>query len=236
MSPRSFIRRLVWGLESNRPAPQAARFVPQLTPLECRTVPSGSQHVPSNEMLTLLGASETGVVKHESETTGTVTVTFKLTGGGPAPDGLPLFPGGTGEHTSTGTATHLGKHTGSGVFVLGSLNISPTGAVTGTFSGSYTFVAANGDLLVMTYGAGFTGVLTGQLSADGTLVQNVVFDAVFTPDPVASTGRFAVANGGFRMIATADSISLVSSVPGFTAPFNYTWVGDGELVLKKGKK
>ncbi len=89
----------------------------------------------------------------------------------------------------------------------------------------------------MTYGDGFSGRFTGQLSADGTAVVNVTFDAIFTPDPANSTGRFAqVIGGGFRMIAHAESVSLISSVPGFTAPFNYTWAGEGTLVFSKGNK
>ncbi len=167
---------------------------------------------------------------------GNVTVPFSLTGGGPAPFGIPLFAGGTAPHSSTGVASLLGKHTGSGTFKVESLNISPTGAVTGTFSGSYTFVAANGDKLVMNYGVGGTGVFSGQISADGLSVLNVVFDAVFTVDSAASTGRFEGATGSFRMIAKSPSISLVSDTPGYTAPFEYTWEGDGELTLKKGKK
>jgi hypothetical protein len=110
----------------------------------------------------------------------TVTVPFSLTGGGPAPFGIPLFEGGTAPHSSTGTASLLGKHTGSGTFQVASLNISETGAVTGTFSGTYTFVAANGDKLVMNYGVGGTGVFSGQISADGSAVTGVVFDAMFT--------------------------------------------------------
>ena len=160
---------------------------------------------------------------------------FKIDGGGPAPNGLPLFQFGTGPHQATGTANYLGKYTGTGTFELGSLNISPTGAVSATFQGTFVFVAANGDRLAVTYGDGFSGVLTGQVSADGTSVVGATFDAVFTPDPANSTGRFAdVIGGGWRMIAHAQSISLISDVPGFTAPFNYTWSGEGSLVFGKG--
>jgi hypothetical protein len=65
-------------------------------------------------------------------------------------------------------------------------------------------------------------------------VLNVTFDAFFKPDPAHSTGRFRdVVGGGFRMIASAASVSLVSAVPGFTAPFDYTWSGEGELVFAR---
>jgi hypothetical protein len=162
---------------------------------------------------------------------------FKITGGGPAPNGMPLFPGGTVPHSATGTATQLGAYSGAGTFELGTLTISPTGAVSGTFQGTFVFVAANGDRLAMTYGDGFTGTFTGQLSADGTAVTGVTFDAIFTPDPANSTGRFAdVVGGSFRMIAHADTVSLISDTPGYTAPFDYTWSGEGTLEYRHGQK
>jgi hypothetical protein len=167
---------------------------------------------------------------------GSVTVPFSLTGGGPAPFGLPLFPGGSAGHSSTGVASLLGNHTGAGTFNVVSLDISATGAVTGTFSGNYTFTAANGDKLVMNYGVGGTGVFSGQLSADGLSVTGVVFDAMFVVDSAASTGRFEGATGSFRMIARSASISLVSSEPGYTAPFEYTWQGDGVITLARGRR
>jgi hypothetical protein len=167
----------------------------------------------------------------------TQVVPFQVNGGGPAPGGLPLFPGGTAQHSATGIASQVGNYTGDGTFELVSINISPTGAVTGTFEGSFVFVAPNGDKLAFDYGVGGTGVFTGQVSADGTRVENVTFDAIFTPDPANSTGRFAnVTGGSFRMIANAPSISLVSGTPGFTAPFNYTWSGEGFLTFDRSKK
>jgi hypothetical protein len=178
-----------------------------------------------------------GTISYGKAGAGVKALPFKITGGGPAPNGLPLVPGGTGPHSATGKATQLGKYTGEGTFEMGSLNISPTGAVTGTFQGTMVFVAANGDRLAFVYGAGTSGVFTGQMSADGTAVENVEFDAIFTPDPANSTGRFAqVTGGGFRMIAKAESISLISAVQGFTAPFDYTWSGEGTLEYGKGKK
>ena len=227
------------------------RYRPRLETLEERCTPSTSTtsvFLPHGVDLAR-AALVTGVVSHGDggqqgvaqaasavQGADSRVIPFMITGGGPAPNGLPLTPGSTVPHQATGTATHLGKYTGEGTFVLGSLSISPTGAVTGTFEGSFVFVAANGDRLAVTYGDGFTGVFTGQLTADSTAVVNAKFDAVFTPDPGNSTGRFAdVIGGGFRMIAHAESISLISSVPGFTAPFNYTWNGEGSLVFGKGK-
>jgi hypothetical protein len=207
----------------NRPTP---RFQPRLEDLEERCTPS-TLAPPSVDPVAALVATD-------SETH---SVPFQLTGGGPAPGGMPLFPGGTAAHSDSGHATHLGSYTGEGTFELGSLAISPTGAVTGTFQGSYVFVAANGDQLAFTYGDGFTGVLTGQLSADGLSVTNVTFEGEFTLDPANCTGRFAkYTSGSFHMVATADSISLVSSVPGFTAPFDYSWDGDGSLQFKTRKR
>lgn len=161
-------------------------------------------------------------------------VPFKIDGGGPAPSGLPLFPGGTAPHSATGNATHLGKYTGDGTFELGSLTISQTGEVTATFQGSFIFVAANGDKLATRYGTGFNGTFTGRLNADGTAVVGGTFDAIFTVDGANSTGRFAGASGSWRMIAHA-TIPLIPNSP-FSAPFNYTWSGEGSVTFAKGKK
>jgi hypothetical protein len=162
------------------------------------------------------------------------TLPFRITGGGPAPNGLPLVPGTTAAHSATGTATFLGSYTGSGTFELGSLTVAPNGAVTGTFQGTFVFVAANGDRLAVTYGAGFTGTFTGQLSADGTTVTNVTFDAIFTVDGQNSTGRFAGATGSWRMIAHVDAVALIPGSP-YTAPFDYTWSGEGSIQLSRGR-
>jgi hypothetical protein len=160
---------------------------------------------------------------------------FSITGGGPAPTGLPLAPDVLAPHTATGTASFLGAYTGSGTFEQEALAIDPsTGAVTANFQGTFTFVAANGDKLVTHYGTGFTGKLTGQFT--GTAVVGVQFDAVFVIDGAASTGRFAGASGSWRMIAHAESVSLASMVPGYTAPFDYTWTGGGTITFAKGKK
>jgi hypothetical protein len=155
---------------------------------------------------------------------------FRITGGGPASDGLPLVPELTSTFSSTGTATGLGAFTGEGTFNLGRLDIDfDTRAVTGTFQGTFVFVAANGDELAMTFGDDFSGMFSGQLSANGASVENVEFDAFFTPDTDNSSGRFKqVVGGGWRMIAKADSIGLIRESP-VTAPFDYTWSGTGTL-------
>src|SRR5262245_39954980 len=209
----------------NRPI--SRYFQPVLEAFEDRCTPST---MPVLEHLSSLGvamAPHVGAAENH-------VAPFQITGGGPAPEGLPLFPGGTARHAASGTATYLGKYTGEGTFVLGSLNISATGQVTGTFQGSFVFVAANGDRLAFTYGDGFTGAFIAQLSADNTAVLNLTFDGYFNVDTAHCTGRFAdVTGGSFRMIANADYVSLISSVPGYTAPFSYTWSGSGSLVFSK---
>ena len=116
---------------------------------------------------------------------------------------------------------------------MGELTISETGAVTATFQGKFVFEAANGDRLATTYGDGFSGRLTGHLSADGTAVLNVKFDAFFRPDAENSTARLrAAVGGGWRMIARSDA-SLLDGEAGFTAPFDYSWSGTGTLEFQK---
>jgi hypothetical protein len=159
-------------------------------------------------------------------------VPFMISGSGYAPQGLPEFPGGTATHTATGTATELGKYTGNGLFQL--LSLDPA-TLTGTFEGSFTFVAANGDKLAMNYGANPSnpGAFALMPAGNGQFV--AVFVAEFTPDPAQSTGRFAnVIGGGFTMVATSESFALSSGVPGYTTPFAYTWQGAGSLVFATG--
>jgi hypothetical protein len=163
----------------------------------------------------------------------TQVVPFHVTGGGIAPQGVPLFPGGTAPHNATGTATHLGKYTGDeGNFQL--LSIDPaTGS--GTFRGSFVFVAANGDRLAFDYGADPANPGKFQLMPAGNGKVVVVFVAVFTPVAALSTGRFASVTGGsFTMVATTEPFDPTPNAQGYTAPFAYTWQGDGSLVFRKG--
>ena len=162
---------------------------------------------------------------------------FKLTGGGTAPDGIPVFPGGLASHNATGNATHLGKYTGDeGMFKLLSIDFT---TLTGTFRGSFVFVAANGDRLKCNYRGNpdipGTGTFSGIFNpADGTVV--VTFIQEFVPVPEESTGKFATVTGGsFIMIATSKPFPLTVEF-GYTPPFEYTWVGDGTLEFAKGKK
>jgi hypothetical protein len=157
-------------------------------------------------------------------------VPFRVTGGGNAPSGLPVFPGGTAAHDATGTATQLGKYTGEGLFTL----LGFTSATTGTFRGNFVFVAANGDRLAFNYGASTPGTFTVMPASDGKAVAQFV--AEFTPDPALSTGRFAnVTGGSFIMVATTEPFVLQPDTLGYTVPFHYTWQGQGWLEFANGR-
>src|SRR5262249_23262551 len=75
---------------------------------------------------------------------------FKISGGGPAPDGISLIRGTPAPHSATGNATELGNYTGEGFFQI----LDFTSPLTAEFSSApnFVFVAANGDHLTMTYG------------------------------------------------------------------------------------
>jgi hypothetical protein len=214
-------------------------------PLEMRRVLAGSidfcvplakadlHEVPSQEWNAAAAGAELG-----KNASGHVVKPFRINGGGLAPAGLPLDPNlPPGPHNATGIARGLGRYTGEGEFTLGTLEISKTtGAVTGTFQGTFVFTAANGDKLAVTYGDGFSGQLTGQVSENGEAVVDVEFDAFFAPDPDNSSGRFAqVVGGGWQMLAKSDSVSL-QGVGDYTAPFDYTWSGSGTLEFAKKSK
>lgn len=163
-------------------------------------------------------------------------VPFKVTGKGPAPDGLSVA-GAPSDHTATGNATHLGKYTGFGTaFVL----TPPDATGKGTFKGEFTFVAKNGDELVMTYGDTDNGAAQDgeyQVIPVSATHVKVVFTAEFNPVVGESTGRFAnVVGGGFLMIATTEPFPLVIDEDGFTPPFDYSWTGKGTLTYARGKK
>jgi hypothetical protein len=156
-------------------------------------------------------------------------VPFRVTGGGNAPSGLPVFPGGTAAHDATGTATQLGRYTGEGLFTL----LGFTSATTGTFRGAFVFVAANGDRLAFNYGASTPGTFTIMPASDGKAV--VQFVAEFTPDPALSTGRFAsVVGGSFIMVANTEPFDPTPNAQGYTVSFAYTWSGEGSLVFSNG--
>jgi hypothetical protein len=159
-----------------------------------------------------------------------VATPFHVKGGGVFASGMPLVPGVRVIFQATGIAGRLGKYTtAEATFTLESLSISSTGVVTGAFQQALVFVAANGDRLAFS-SDGFPGTFTGQLSADGQTVVDVTFDASLSPDPALSTGRFSNVTGDtVLLVMTVDAMSLTSSSPGFTAPFGFTWEGEGSL-------
>src|SRR5262245_53228859 len=73
---------------------------------------------------------------------------FLVAGGGPAPKGLSVV-GADSPHRATGFATPVGKYSGDGIAKV--LTFDPA-TLSGTFHGTFTFVAANGDKLACTYG------------------------------------------------------------------------------------
>jgi hypothetical protein len=161
---------------------------------------------------------------------------FKISGGGVAPLGLSLIPGVPAPHVSTGQATELGNHTGAGFFTI----IDFTGPLTATFSSAptYTFTAANGDKLVVTYGdvnngADSPGELTLTAHNDGSL--SAVFVAEFNYVPSQSTGRFAQVTGGSFIMIAKSSPFFLDFVNFTSTPFDYSWEGQGTIQFAKGK-
>ncbi len=160
---------------------------------------------------------------------------FKVKGGGNAPEGLSVV-GGVSPYTVSGTATHLGKYSGLGVAQVTGMDEVPTdpdAIFTGSFTGGFVFVAANGDRLVCKHPGTF-GVYS-----DGQGGFFAVFDAIFTPTSLTiddttyeSTGRFANVSGGFRMIAITESFTIDLEV-GATTAFDFKWEGEGSFSFPK---
>jgi hypothetical protein len=163
---------------------------------------------------------------HEVEAT---VKPFKVKGGGNAPEGLSVV-GDVSPYTASGTATHLGRYSGFGVAQVTGMDEEPTdpdAISTGSFTGGFVFVAANGDRLVCEHPGTFGVYSDGQ----GGLF--AVFDAIFSPTNLTigdttyeSTGRFANVNGGFRMIAITDSFTIDMEA-GATTAFDFEWRGKG---------
>jgi hypothetical protein len=158
---------------------------------------------------------------------------FKVTGGGIAPDGVPVTTGDPRPHWAVGHATELGNYYGQGMVQI-DMFTSPT---TAEFSSAvpFVFIAANGDKLAFTYGdtnngAAKPGTVT-LFPVDMTHVV-AVFVAEFNPVPARCTGRFAkVIGGSFIMTAVTDPFEPT----GADVPVGYTWSGEGSIVFKQGK-
>src|SRR5262249_16467973 len=187
--------------ESSMTRSSRPRFQPRLEVLEDRCTPSTMSDfvnvwevangiTPPNAAPAVFGllnaaSTQATAAASASQNADSRVVPFKITGGGYAPQGLPEFPGGTVTHTATGNATQLGKYSGNGLFQLLSLDLA---TLTGTFEGSFTFVAANADKLVMNYGANPSNPGQFALLPAGNGQFYAVFVAEFTPDPAQSTG------------------------------------------------
>lgn len=164
-------------------------------------------------------------------------VPFYVDGEGRGPEGVSIF-GDLSPHNATGNGTHLGKYSGDqGKFYSLSFDFE---SFSGTFEGSFVFVAANGDELFCTYGDVENGADSpGEyqiLDAGGGDVV-VEFLAEFTPVPSKCTGRFKnVIGGNFLMFAMTEPFPLVLDADGYSPPFDYSWEGKGWLEFARGGK
>lgn len=160
---------------------------------------------------------------------------FKVTGGGEAPGGLSVF-GDDSPFNVSGTATHLGKYSGDeGIAIVTSIDED----LSGTFKGSFVFVAANGDRLVCAFGdtekgAESDGIFFAVPAGAGL---SIVFCAEFIPITSECTGRFEGVIGSFTLLAMTESFDPTPDpCTGFTPAFDFTWEGDGWLEFDRGKE
>ncbi|MBI1383200.1 MAG: hypothetical protein GC161_19205 [Planctomycetaceae bacterium] len=159
---------------------------------------------------------------------------FKVSGNGTAPKGLSVG-GVKSPYKSAGNGTAgLGKYTGTGI--VRSLSFDPT-ALEGTFTGGFTFVAANGDKLACTHGDTTNGARqAGEYKLFPVSETEVVavFLAEFNPVPKKCTGKFAdVVDGSFLMLAVSKPFALQLNDQGFSPPFDFSWQGLGWLEFDK---
>jgi hypothetical protein len=160
-------------------------------------------------------------------------VPIRISGSGTFPNGMPVFPGGTAPYVATGHASQIGKYSGEGQFELLSLDLVSLDLATGSFEGSFVFVAANGKHRLATVAAN-PGRLTISPDDGGMVVVRLVME--LTPVPASSAGRFAdVTGGSIVLVAISEPFSLTPNAQGFTSPFAFTWAGDGSLVFSSGK-
>ncbi|WP_339912202.1 hypothetical protein [Symmachiella dynata] len=147
---------------------------------------------------------------------------FKVSGEGFV-DFIPLTVGPTANHTSQGTATHLGAYhlSAAAVQLDSEIVFDEDGVGTADFSSAVdpVFVAANGDQLTLHY----DGVVMAIPQPNGTYRTFWVAD--FTPVPAGNTGRFKKVTGGsFVMYAESEPF-----IPGVSTDVYYEWEGDGFL-------
>lgn len=122
------------------------------------------------------------------------TLTFNL--------GTTPFPATS---AGTGRLSHLGKSTYSQEFT-----ITPAGPTTFSVAGTQTIVAANGDMLVMTFTG--TGELAGVFGVGQTSETTVQLTVT------GGTGRFADASGSL----TSTIFTTIDSIVGATATATQT--------------
>jgi hypothetical protein len=210
----------------------ARRVRPRLEVLEDRCTPSTlTNFLDASGLTELLPDGKDGTVKFKASQPDVPTeiVPFEVVGSGTAPQGLPLFPGGMAPHNSAGLSNLHGGYSGNGSFTL----LSFTSPTTGTFDGTFDFVADDGDQLACNYGAGAPGTFTITPVGNGKVIAQ--FLAVFTPIPSECTGRFAdVIGGGFTMVAVTQPFDPTPNAQGYTMPFQYSWEGEGMLVERTG--
>ena len=111
---------------------------------------------------------------------------FHISGTGIALTGLPLPGQPPRSLISSGTANHLGQHTGSGNMITTTAVPQLDGSFTGTFGSvdHFTFIGANGDKLVCRFGKAapdeFVGtfVLSPDLDNPGIFTADLIADFV----------------------------------------------------------
>jgi len=170
-----------------------------------------------------------------------VANSFKITGQGIAPLGLPLPGQDPRPHWIVGEATHLGRHSGEGTVRTDSAAFNPdSGLIEGEFgSGSpFVFVGANGDRLACYYGRtdhgasrpGTFGLTILGALEDGSLIVQAAWVAEFVPVSDLCTGKFAGVSGSWVMYAFSEPFVL-----GSDAPAAYWWEGEGTLTFRRAK-
>jgi hypothetical protein len=206
------------------------RVRPQLEVLEDRCTPSTlTNFLNASGLSHLLPDGSNGTVPFSafSQDLPTQTVPFEVVGSGEAPQGIPVVPGNTDSFTSTGLTNLTGSYTGTGTYTL----LSYTGPTTGTFQGTFEYVASNGDTLAVNFGAGSPGTFTVTPVGNGKIIAQFV--TVGTPIPGECTGRFAgVVGGGFTGVAVTEPFDPTPNAQGFTHPFKFGWEAQGMLVEK----
>ena len=173
---------------------------------------------------------------------------FKISGEGAGPVGLPLPGQPARPHWIVGEATHLGRHYGEGSVQTDSAEIHvddngfPT-HITGEFGSGdpFVFVAADGDELACHYGRTEFGAaepgsfeltvldVLGFQDGQPILLVEAVWLAEFVPQPDLCTGRFSGISGSWTMLAWSEPFILGSDDPVY-----YAWEGEGELEFANG--